>query len=84
MRTIIAHGVDLERLEAAAEYLTAFEIEFLTDADKACKGRSETFQDAATRNFVAGCRQDARECRDHAQVVRDAAEALERLEESDQ
>ena len=59
MRTILSHGVDLERLEAAAEYLTAFEMEFLTDADEACKGRCE--------------------CRDHAQIVRDAVAALERL-----
>ena len=60
MRTILSHGVDLERLEAAAEYLTAFEMEFLTDAD---------------------CRQGACECRDHAQIVRDAVAALERLED---
>ncbi len=75
MRTIISHGVDLERLEAAAAFLTAVEILLEKEASE-----HENAVSARDRNFGHQCRRDARDCVPYAQAVRDAVTALERLE----
>ena len=76
MRTILSHGVDLERLEAAAAFLTAVEILLQNEATE-----HENAVSDRDHKYGQQCRRDARDCVPYAQIVRDAVAALERLED---